>query len=144
MKTLTLITLTLALASVSQLVAQETTKYESMYSKLKNLRSNTGSAALGLATSGDTTSTRSRASGILRDFYSAALSENVGDAERKWKAFRAKYTLPGGEFEDGSAAHMCEWSDAEIKRCQAIASGKSAAVSAAERLLKNLAKKIER
>ena len=79
---------------------------------------------------------------ILDDFHSAAGSTNLRAAELRWQNFLRKYVLPGGEYEDGTAAHLCEWSRGELERCQKLSQGRGGEVGNIERKLRAVARKL--
>tara|TARA_R110002096_G_scaffold100173_9_gene222015 strand:- start:3072 stop:3563 length:492 start_codon:yes stop_codon:yes gene_type:complete len=79
---------------------------------------------------------------ILSDFYAAAESSNLQLAELRWKGFLRKYVLPGGEYEDGTAAQLCSWSQAELERCQSLSEGQGRNLSSIERKIQAIAKKL--
>ncbi|MEM1296071.1 MAG: hypothetical protein AAGH89_11950 [Verrucomicrobiota bacterium] len=79
---------------------------------------------------------------ILSDFYAAAESSNLQLAELRWRGFLRKYVLPGGEYEDGTAAQLCSWSQAELERCQLLSQGQNRNLSSVERKLQAIARKL--
>lgn len=79
---------------------------------------------------------------ILSDFYAAAQSSNLQLAELRWRGFLRRYVLPGGEYEDGTAAQLCSWSQAELERCQLLSQGQGRNLSSIERKLQSIAKKL--
>ncbi len=85
--------------------------------------------------------TRSQ-SRIVSDFYAAATSKNLSVAELRWASFLRTYVLPGGEYEDGTAAQLCQWSQAELERCRVLAAGKPNDISKFERKLRSIAKEL--
>ncbi len=85
-----------------------------------------------------------RQSQILRDFYAAAGATDLSIAERRWTNFHRRYILPGGEFEDGTAANLWKWSEQELQRCQALKGGNASQATRAERALRTLSRQIRR